>query len=191
MDKTKLDTLGDKIYNLRKKSGMTQGELADKVGVSRQVVSQWENNVICPKSDKLMAICVALNVDLNYFLAEDSNAEQEISCEKSDMAVCDVVEPIEEDIEQPNMTNVIERKKLSIKAKIAISVSVVGILIGIISIVIGHMLTPANEGFVTVTSRDYRFDVECVGWIILSIAIIALAITAIFTIIRNKKRKNQ
>ena len=35
-------TLGEKIYKLRTKRSMTQEQLAEKIGVSRQSVSKWE-----------------------------------------------------------------------------------------------------------------------------------------------------
>ena len=37
--------LADKIMELRKKNGWSQEELAEKIGVSRQSVSKWENGV--------------------------------------------------------------------------------------------------------------------------------------------------
>ena len=36
---------GDKLIALRKKKGLSQGELAEKLGVSRQSVSKWERGV--------------------------------------------------------------------------------------------------------------------------------------------------
>lgn len=37
-------TLGEKIYKLRTKRSMTQEQLAEKIGVSRQSVSKWETD---------------------------------------------------------------------------------------------------------------------------------------------------
>ena len=37
--------LADKIMNLRKKQGMSQEELANELGISRQSVSKWESGV--------------------------------------------------------------------------------------------------------------------------------------------------
>ena len=34
--------IGNKIMELRKKSGLTQEELAEKIGVARQTISKWE-----------------------------------------------------------------------------------------------------------------------------------------------------
>ena len=41
-------TLGKRIMSLRKAAGMTQEQLAEKLGVSPQAVSKWENDVSCP-----------------------------------------------------------------------------------------------------------------------------------------------
>lgn len=37
--------MADRIQNLRKANGMSQEELADQIGVSRQAVSKWESGV--------------------------------------------------------------------------------------------------------------------------------------------------
>lgn len=42
------DTLGQRITKLRKGRDLTQDELAEKMGVSSQAVSKWENDISCP-----------------------------------------------------------------------------------------------------------------------------------------------
>ena len=41
-------SLGDKLYELRKKQGLTQEEAAEKLGVTRQTVSKWETDQSTP-----------------------------------------------------------------------------------------------------------------------------------------------
>ena len=48
---------GDKLIVLRKKNGLSQEELAEKLGVSRQSVSKWESNNTYPETDKIVQIC--------------------------------------------------------------------------------------------------------------------------------------
>lgn len=48
---------GDKLLELRKKNGLSQEELAEKLGVSRQSVSKWESNNAYPETDKIVQIC--------------------------------------------------------------------------------------------------------------------------------------
>ena len=47
---------GDKLLELRKKNGLSQEELAEKLGVSRQSVSKWESNQTYPETDKIIQV---------------------------------------------------------------------------------------------------------------------------------------
>ncbi|MDE5862688.1 MAG: helix-turn-helix domain-containing protein, partial [Ruminococcus sp.] len=46
--------LADKIIELRKKAGMSQDELAEQMGVSRQSVSKWEGAQSIPDLNKIL-----------------------------------------------------------------------------------------------------------------------------------------
>lgn len=48
--------LGERLYQLRKAHNLSQGEVADALGVSRQSVSKWENNTSVPELDKLVKL---------------------------------------------------------------------------------------------------------------------------------------
>ncbi len=48
---------GDKLIVLRKKNGLSQEQLAEKLDVSRQSVSKWESNNTYPETDKIVQIC--------------------------------------------------------------------------------------------------------------------------------------
>lgn len=41
-------TIGKKLYELRKQTGFTQDYVAERLGVSAQAVSKWENDIACP-----------------------------------------------------------------------------------------------------------------------------------------------
>ena len=49
-------TLADRIQQLRKQKGISQEELADRVGVSRQAVSKWESEQSVPDMDKIILL---------------------------------------------------------------------------------------------------------------------------------------
>ena len=57
--------LGENIYYYRTKNYMSQGDLADKLEVSRQSVSRWENNSATPELDKLLKMSIILDVTLD------------------------------------------------------------------------------------------------------------------------------
>lgn len=62
--------LADKIIELRKKSGMSQEELADKIGVSRQAVSKWESALSTPDMNKILALSELFGVSTDYLLKD-------------------------------------------------------------------------------------------------------------------------
>ncbi len=61
-------TTGEKLTNLRKKANFTQEELADKLNVSRQAVSKWEQNQAFPETDKLIQLSKLYGVSMDYIL---------------------------------------------------------------------------------------------------------------------------
>ena len=63
-----MNTIGDRIYNLRKQHNMSQGELADELDVSRQTISKWENGSSIPETDKIIRLCEIFSVSSDYIL---------------------------------------------------------------------------------------------------------------------------
>lgn len=70
--------VGKKIELLREDGGMSQGELAKVLGVTRQTVSKWEADVCRPKANVLQAICGVFGVDMSYFTGEEDLTPQQI-----------------------------------------------------------------------------------------------------------------
>lgn len=63
--------LHEKIFNQRKLKGMSQEELAEKVGVSRQAVSKWETGEALPEITKLKTLSEIFGVTTDFLLNED------------------------------------------------------------------------------------------------------------------------
>ena len=68
--------VSEKIYTLRRKSGLSQEQLAEIIGVSRQAISKWEGGLSVPESEKLIAISEYFNVTLDYLLKENADCIQ-------------------------------------------------------------------------------------------------------------------
>ena len=62
--------LPEKLYTLRKKSGLSQEQLAEALNVSRQAISKWEGGSAMPESDKLLALSNCFGVSLDYLLKD-------------------------------------------------------------------------------------------------------------------------
>ena len=61
-------TLGEKIWRLRESQNMSQEELAEKLGVSRQTVSNWENDKAVLDAEKLATLCSVFGVSADDML---------------------------------------------------------------------------------------------------------------------------
>lgn len=60
--------ISDRIQTLRKAKGMSQEQLADAVGVSRQAVSKWESEQASPDLDKVVIMSELFDVTTDYIL---------------------------------------------------------------------------------------------------------------------------
>lgn len=63
--------LGEKIINLRKNSNLSQEELSEQIGVSRQSISKWENGSSSPDASNILALSKLFNVSADYLINDD------------------------------------------------------------------------------------------------------------------------
>lgn len=62
---------GENLYNLRKNAKMSQEKLAEKMDVTRQSVSKWENGESYPEIEKIMKLCSIFHCKINDLVHED------------------------------------------------------------------------------------------------------------------------
>lgn len=99
-------TFAERLKELRKRKGLTQKELAERVGTQQGVYTNWENGKREPKYDKVVKIAKELNTTADYLLGLAD--EQELPWNKSTSEIYyqgDVypVTVLLENIEQENM----------------------------------------------------------------------------------------
>ena len=63
--------LSEKLYKLRKNSGLSQEQLAEQLNVSRQAISKWESGTAVPESEKLITISNYFGVSVDFLLKDD------------------------------------------------------------------------------------------------------------------------
>lgn len=66
-------SLGNKILELRKKKGLSQEQLGEKVNVTRQTISNWELNETTPNPEQLKLLSSVLNVSIDELLDNNIN----------------------------------------------------------------------------------------------------------------------
>lgn len=71
-------SIGEKIAYYRKRAELSQEELGQQLFVTRQTVSQWENDQTIPTVENLMRLCEIFKLSMNDFF------EQNVCAEKSD-----------------------------------------------------------------------------------------------------------
>jgi len=105
-------TLAEKILELRTLKGISQGELAEKLGVSRQSVSKWETGQSVPELEKIIRLADLFRITVDELVREDTR-----------------VQPPQP---QPQIVYVEKRSQASLRATQ---------IIGILTVTLGCMLT--------------------------------------------------
>ena len=72
MDKQPQKTVGQIIVKLRREKDMTQDILADQLGVSRQQISKWENDVTAPSDKQIEKICSIFQVTTDCLIVNQT-----------------------------------------------------------------------------------------------------------------------
>ena len=68
--------LSEKIYNLRTAQNLSQGDLAEMLGVSRQSVSKWENNSAMPDLEKIIKLSDIFGVSIDNLVKGDTYSDE-------------------------------------------------------------------------------------------------------------------
>lgn len=68
-------TLAEKIMDLRKRAGLSQEDLANELGVTRQSVSKWESTSATPDVAKIVQMSKLFGVSTDYLLKDDLDDE--------------------------------------------------------------------------------------------------------------------
>ena len=70
--------LSDKLIELRKEKGWSQEDFAEKLDVSRQAISRWENGSALPDAQNILRISKLFSVSADYLLNDDHEGERDI-----------------------------------------------------------------------------------------------------------------
>ncbi len=76
-------TLPDKIIKHRKANGWSQEDFAEKLNVSRQAISRWENGTALPDAQNILQISRLFHVTTDYLLNDDYESDGDIPAVKT------------------------------------------------------------------------------------------------------------
>ena len=69
----------NRLYELRKKHNLSQEELAEKLGVSRQAISKWERSEASPDTDNLIALAKIYDLTLDELIYGEKEKAEDIN----------------------------------------------------------------------------------------------------------------
>lgn len=125
---------GDKLILLRKQKGLSQEELAEKLGVSRQSVSKWESNYTYPETDKIVQICNLFDCSMDDLINENiTNIEQ--TMRKNKMGINEAIDSLLDFITKT--VNMFSHMNFMTGLKCVLEMIVLAIILYIIGNIIG------------------------------------------------------
>lgn len=128
---------GDKLIKLRKKHGLSQEDLANKLNVSRQSVSKWESNNTYPETDKIVQICNIFNCSMDDLINDKITDIEEVERKEKNnlnIALDSLLEFITKTI------NMLSRMKLSSIIKCFIEQVIIVLLLAFIGMIISSII---------------------------------------------------
>lgn len=108
----------EKIIALRKKLGWSQEDLAEKMNVSRQAISRWENGTALPDAQNVLQLSKLFNVTTDYLLNDDYESDRDI--------------PAVQMAKQETDEIIIKKKKLHLIAAISFMLAAFCSVVGVI-----------------------------------------------------------
>lgn len=138
--------MADRIQHLRKSKGISQEELADKVGVSRQAVSKWESEQSTPDIEKVILLSDFFDVTTDYLL-KGIEPVSENANEKADARICSLVGTVFNFIGLVAAIMIWKEEQTPISVGVGLILMAVGIMIFAIGQFIGEKKEKASFWF--------------------------------------------
>lgn len=110
------DNVGEFIQTIRKDKGLTQKQLAEKVGVTDKAISKWETGKGLPEISLLMPLCEALGVNVNELLSGEKISPSEYTMKAEE-----------------NIMNLLEENQMNKKSGTV--QTIVGVLLAVVGLV--------------------------------------------------------
>jgi len=150
----------ENLKKIRKEHNLSQEQLADELGVSRQAISKWESAVAYPEMDKIIALCDKFNLNIDDLLHRDIKEVkgEEESKKKLNSYIDDFLEFITDTINMFSSMNF--KSKVKCLFEQLIIILVLSMVAGILSTQITHLFN-AVFGFIpdkVLVNIDRVFD---------------------------------
>lgn len=85
-------SFGENLRSVRKQRNITQEELAELLGVSRQAISKWESDNGYPETEKLLMLSKTLNISLDYLMNDSMEIKERKQTEEKSIVYAPIGE---------------------------------------------------------------------------------------------------
>lgn len=165
--------LSDNLKTIRKENNLSQEQLAEKLGVSRQAVSKWESDQSYPEMEKVLLICKLFNYNIDELMNESVKEVNETKQSKSNLNkyIDDFFSFITKTVEMLSSMKFKEKLKCIFEQIIVvISLLMIFAIIGaILEGILGNLLIGRISGYYTI--RDILGSIYMILALIVGVAI--------------------
>jgi transcriptional regulator with XRE-family HTH domain len=112
-----MGTFGQRLTNLRKQHNMTQNDIAQKLNISYQAVSKWENDITSPDIDSLIALADIFEISVDELLGRKQEEKVNVESKDFNHLICTIEIGDEDDTMKFNLPLSIVENLVSSKQK--------------------------------------------------------------------------
>ena len=173
----------ENLKKIRKDHSLSQEQLADELGVSRQAISKWESAVAYPEMDKIIALCDKFNLNIDDLLHKDIKEVkgEEESKKKLNNSFEDFLRFI------TNTINLLSNMNFKSKVKCIFEQLVIAFILFITSMIIYGVLENLFGHFVEFLPDKVYYFVTNLLDSILIVGLLIISIIIIIHIFKNSK----
>lgn len=176
------DNFAKNLKKIRKDHGLSQEQLAEELGVSRQAISKWESSVAYPEMDKIITICKKYDVNIDDLLHRDITLvkNDEESKIKYNKLVNSFFNNVTDSIDMFIQLSLKNKIRLILENIILVCIFAIGMII-----VNGLTKTLMHEMF---EMLPYRIEALCVS-LIATVVLLAYLVFVVIVLIRTFKTR--
>ena len=172
----------ENLRKIRKENNLSQEQLADELGVSRQAISKWESGAAYPEMDKIIALCDKFNLNIDDLLHKDIKEVkgEEESNKKLNAFINDFLKFI------TNTVNMFSNMDLKSKIKCLFEQFIIAFILFTISLIVYNVLSSLFTSILIILPNIIYIFLSGVLKSILVIALVVVSIIIVTHIFKTR-----
>lgn len=172
----------ENLRKIRKENNLSQEQLADELGVSRQAISKWESGAAYPEMDKIIALCDKFNLNIDDLLHKDIKEVkgEEESKKKLNSFINDFLKFI------TNTVNMFSNMDLKSKIKCLFEQCIIAFILFAISLIVYNVLSSLFTSILIILPNIIYIFLSGVLKSILVITLVVVSIIIITHIFKTR-----